>query len=286
MNIHTSTPTRSERLDRLPFTRKHKKLLLGSGLGWALDAMDVGLVSFVIASLAVDWHLDKTVTSWIASVGFIGMAIGATFGGLLADRYGRRSIFSVTLLVYGIATGASALATSVAMLLIFRFLTGMGLGAELPVTSTLVSEFSPRRVRGRIVVLLEAFWAVGWIAAAVIGTFVVAHNDNGWRWGLAIGALPALYALYVRATIPESVRYLELKGKDAEAEAVVTSFEDAARAEGHQPEDATITPPEDLQSVTAAGSIWSSALRRRTVALWCVWLCVSLSYYGAFTWIP
>ncbi len=75
--------------------------------------MDVGLVSFVIASLAVDWHLDKTVTSWIASVGFIGMAIGATFGGLLADRYGRRSIFSVTLLVYGIATGASALATSV-----------------------------------------------------------------------------------------------------------------------------------------------------------------------------
>lgn len=65
------------------------------------------------------------------------------------------------------------------MLLIFRFLTGMGLGAELPVTSTLVSEFSPRRVRGRIVVLLEAFWAVGWIAAAVIGTFVVAHNDSG-----------------------------------------------------------------------------------------------------------
>lgn len=172
------------------------------------------------------------------------------------------------------------------MLLIFCFLTGMGLGAELPVTSTLVSEFSPRRVRGRIVVLLEAFWAVGWIAAAVIGTFVVAHNDSGWRWGLAVGALPALYALYVRATIPESVRYLELKGKDKEAEAVVTSFEDAARAEGHQPEQATATPPEDFQSVTAAKSIWSSALRRRTAALWCVWFCVSLSYYGAFTWIP
>ena len=286
MDIRTSTPTRAQRLDRLPFTDKHKKLLLGSGLGWALDAMDVGLVSFVIASLAVDWHLDKTVTSWIASVGFIGMAIGATFGGLLADRYGRRSIFSVTLLVYGLATGASALATSVTMLLIFRFLTGMGLGAELPVTSTLVSEFSPQHVRGRIVVLLEAFWAVGWIAAAVIGTFVVAHHDSGWRWGLAVGAMPALYALYVRAKIPESVRYLELKGKDAEAEAVVTSFEDAARSEGYEPAALSEPPQEDLPATSATHSIWSFALRRRTAALWCVWFCVSLSYYGAFTWIP
>lgn len=181
MNISTESPTRAHRLDRLPFTKKHQKLLFGSGIGWALDAMDVGLVSFVIASIALDWGLDKHTTSWIASIGFIGMALGAAFGGLLADKFGRRSIFSVTLLVYGLATGASALATSVTALLVFRFFTGLGLGAELPVTSTLVSEFAPRHVRGRIVVLLEAFWAVGWIAAAIIGTFVVAQTPNGWR---------------------------------------------------------------------------------------------------------
>lgn len=217
--------TRSERLDRLPVTGKHKKLLVGSGIGWALDAMDVGLVSFIIAALAVHWDLDKTTTSWIASVGFIGMAIGAALGGLLADKIGRRHVFAITLLVYGLATGASALAGSVAVLIIFRFLTGLGLGAELPVASTLVSEFAPRHIRGRMVVWLEAFWAVGWILAAVIGTFVVAKSENGWRWGLALGAVPAVYALYVRMKMPESVRFLESRGRDDEAEEVVRSFE-------------------------------------------------------------
>lgn len=287
MNISTESPTRAHRLDRLPFTKKHQKLLFGSGIGWALDAMDVGLVSFVIASIALDWGLDKHTTSWIASIGFIGMALGAAFGGLLADKFGRRSIFSITLLVYGLATGASALATSVTALLVFRFFTGLGLGAELPVTSTLVSEFAPRHVRGRIVVLLEAFWAVGWIAAAIIGTFVVAQTPNGWRWGLAVGALPALYALYVRHSIPESVRYLELKGKTDEAEEVVRSFEESASSAlearvSAEPGEDTASAPD----LTVRHGIWSSACRRRTAALWCVWFCVSLSYYGAFTWIP
>ena len=197
MSIIASTNdlSRNERLDRLPVTEKHKRLLFGSGIGWALDAMDVGLVSFIIAALAVHWDLDKSTTSWIASIGFIGMAIGASVGGLLADKIGRRQVFATTLLLYGLATGASALAWSVGALMVFRFLVGLGLGAELPVASTLISEFSPRKVRGRMVVLLEAFWAVGWIMAAVIGTFVVSQGDNGWRWGFALGAVPALYAL-------------------------------------------------------------------------------------------
>ena len=133
--------TRAERLDRLPVTPKHRRLLFGSGIGWALDAMDIGLVSFIIAALAVHWDLDRTTTSWIASIGFIGMAIGATLGGLLADKFGRRQVFAATLLIYGIATGASALATSVGVLMVLRFVVGLGLGGELPVASTLVSEF-------------------------------------------------------------------------------------------------------------------------------------------------
>ena len=82
--------TRTERLDRLPVTPKHKRLLVGSGIGWALDAMDIGLVSFILAALAAQWNLDNTTTGWIASVGFVGMAIGASLGGLLADKIGRR----------------------------------------------------------------------------------------------------------------------------------------------------------------------------------------------------
>ncbi|SDM00294.1 MFS transporter, putative metabolite:H+ symporter [Corynebacterium mycetoides] len=271
--------TRTERLDRLPVTRKHRRLLVGSGIGWALDAMDIGLVSFIIAALAVHWELDKSTTSWIASIGFVGMAIGASLGGLLADKLGRRQVFAATLLIYGIATGASALVTSVGVLMVFRFIVGLGLGAELPVASTLVSEFSPRRVRGRMVVLLEAFWAVGWIAAAVIGTFVVAQSDNGWRWGLALGAVPAVYAIVVRLSLPESVRFLESKGRHDEAEAIVQSFE----AEVH-PLEVDALPHEEPEEFT--GGIWGKELRGRTLSFWIVWFCVSLAYYGAFIWIP
>lgn len=269
--------TRTQRLDRLPVTPKHKRLLVGSGIGWALDAMDIGLVSFIIAALAVHWDLDKSTTSWIASVGFIGMAIGASLAGLLADKFGRRQVFALTLLIYGLATGASALATSVGALIVFRFIVGLGLGGELPVASTLVSEFSPRRVRGRMVVLLEAFWAVGWILAAVIGTFVVAQSENGWRWGLALGAVPALYALYVRMGLPESVRFLESKGRHEEAEAIVRSFEAEATH---------VEPVVTERSAPIEGGIWGHALRRRTLPFWTIWFCVSLAYYGAFIWIP
>lgn len=221
-------PTRTERLDSLPFSSKHRRLLWGSGVGWALDAMDVGLISFVMAALAVQWDLSKTQLSWIGSIGFLGMALGAALGGLLADRIGRRQVFALTLLVYGLATGAAALSVSVAMLVVLRFIVGLGLGAELPVASTLVAEFSPKRIRGRIIVILEAFWALGWMLAALIGYFVIPASDNGWRWALAMGMVPAAYAIYVRMRLPESVRFLETKGRVAEAEAIVREFEVAA----------------------------------------------------------
>ena len=280
-----SSLSKNERLDRLPVTSKHKKLLVGSGVGWALDAMDVGLISFIMAALAVHWNLESTQTSWIATAGFVGMALGASLGGLLADKFGRRHVFALTLLIYGLATGASALATGLAVLIALRFIVGLGLGAELPVASTLISEFAPRRIRGRMVVLLEAFWAAGWIAAAIIGTFVVGASDSGWRWALAIGMVPAAYALYVRLALPESVRYLEAKNRHQEAEEIVISFENAALAEGKNL-DSDLAPEVALDEAFEGSSIWSSRLRARTAALWIIWFCINLSYYGAFIWIP
>ena len=304
--------TRTERLDALPFTGEHRKLLVGSGVGWALDAMDVGLISFVLAQLAVVWGASSGQLSWVASAGFLGMAVGAGLGGLLADRIGRRQVFAVTLLVYGLATGLSALSWSIGALIALRVVVGLGLGAELPVASTLVSEFAPPRIRGRVIVLLEAFWAVGWTLAALIGFFVVPQGDDGWRWALALGALPALYSVVVRLGLPESVRFLEGKGRHAEAEATVRRFERSAgpapaqtTAPTGEPTDAETTapavePPADqgqLGSTAAApapgpkeaggvAGLWSAALRRRTAALWLVWFCVNFSYYGAFIWLP
>ena len=273
------TVTRTERLDRLPFTRRHARLLVGSGIGWALDAMDVGLIGFVMAALAKQWSLTATTLSWIGSIGFVGMAIGASLGGLLADRIGRRQVFALTLLVYGLATGAAALSASVGMLIALRFLVGIGLGAELPVASTLVSEYAPRRIRGRVVVALEAFWAVGWIFAALLGYFLVPASPSGWRWALAVGIVPAVYAVVVRFGLPESVRFLERRGRTDEAEAAVQAFE---RSAGVEPVASEVAAP----PTGGTESIWSAAMRRRTIALWVVWFGINLSYYGAFTWIP
>lgn len=277
----------SERLDQLPFTRRHLRVLTGSGIGWALDAMDVGLISFVIAALAVQWSLQPHETAWIASIGFVGMAIGASVGGLLADRFGRRQVFALTLLVYGLATGASALVGGLVALLVLRFFVGLGLGAELPVASTYVSEFAPARMRGRLIVILEAFWAVGWTAAALIGYFVIPASDAGWRWAFALGAIPAVYALIVRWGLPESARWLERRGRFGQAESVVRSFESAAGLAPPTSAGRPVAPPAVAASLRERlGSLWSREFRVRTACLWLVWFCVNFSYYGAFIWIP
>jgi len=293
----SQTPTRNDRLDRLPFTRRHGKLLVGSGVGWALDAMDVGLISFVMAALMAHHTIDRSQSSLIVSVGFIGMAIGATFGGRLADRIGRRQVFALTLVIYGLSTGASALVwgmdsgqpalfSGLFAFIMLRFMVGLGLGAELPVASTLVAEYAPKRIRGRVVVYLEAFWAAGWLAAALIGFFIIPLSENwGWRWALLIGTVPAAYALVIRYGLPESVRFLESRGCHDEAEKAVRQFEISAGVAAPSDAERADTDARDVP-VEKNVSIWSPALRGRTIALWLVWFGINLSYYGPFIWIP
>lgn len=303
--MNETQPTVPERLDNLPFTRKHLRVLTGTGIGWALDAMDVGLISFIIAALTAHWGLTRGEGGLIASIGFAGMAIGASLGGLLADRIGRRQVFALTLLVYGIATGASALVGGLAMLLVLRFFVGLGLGAELPVASTYVSEFAPARIRGRLIVILEAFWAVGWTASAIIGYFVVPASENGWRWAFALGAIPALYAIVVRMGLPESPRWLARRGRIAEAEKIVAEFEASAgistpvsvgadagagAAAGADADIAAraVTKQETVkpEKVKRLAALLAPEYRKRTLSIWTVWFCVNFAYYGAFIWIP
>lgn len=279
--------TRTQRLETLPVTPKLRRIMGASGIGWALDAMDVGLISFIIAALGVHWKISPTEQSWLVSAGFIGMAAGASLGGLLADKIGRKQVFALTLLVYGLATGASALATGLVMLIILRFIIGMGLGAELPVASTLIAEFSPRMIRARMIVILEAFWAVGWIFAALIGAYVIKSGPDGWRWALALGMIPAFYSLVIRMGLPESVAFLESKERYAEAEAVVRDFESSARSIGWERADNIQSDfVDEKPKPVVVTSIWASGLRKRSAALWTIWFFVNFSYYGAFIWIP
>lgn len=235
------------------------KLLGIAGVGWLFDAMDVGILSFIIAALAVDWNLSSNEMGWIGSINSIGMAVGAFLFGLFADKIGRKIIFIVTLLCFSIASGLSAFATTLTIFLILRFFIGMGLGGELPVASTLVSESVPAKERGRVVVLLESFWAVGWLLSAIIAYFVIPSNIwpiSGWRVALILTAIPALYAVFLRLHLPDSPQF------SAKPEAKKRTF---------------------LQNIAG---VWSKKYAKSTLMLWILWFAVVFSYYGMFLWLP
>lgn len=240
-------------VEKKPGTISRNKLLGIAGLGWLFDAMDVGILAFVIAALHADWGLTSNQMGWIGSVNSIGMAVGAFVFGIYADRVGRKKIFIITLLLFSIASGISAFTTTLAAFMILRFFVGMGLGGELPVASTLVAESVPARERGRVIVLLESFWAAGWLVAAIISYFII--PSFGWRVALLLTALPAFYALYLRINLPDSPQFSAKK--------------------------------DVLRSIsTNIKEVWSKKYRRPTIMLWIVWFTVVFSYYGMFLWLP
>ncbi|MCL4559782.1 MAG: MFS transporter [Chloroflexi bacterium] len=279
----TRAPTLNERLDRLPLSRFHWKLLIVSGFGWMFDAMDILVVGSVVAAVSREWNLDATTSQWINSVNVAGLFFGAFASGWLADRMGRKTVFQITLLVYSIFNGLSAVAGSAFALMALRFLAGLGLGGELPVASTLVSEFAPAKRRGMFVVLLESFWAYGSVLAALIGYLVV--PSLGWRAAFLIGALPAFYVFALRRGIPESPRYLVSRGREAEAESVVRQIETESGTESPQSGTAAPVAPA-AQPRLSLGDLFSRTYLTRTIVLWVMWATMNFSYYGIFLWLP
>jgi putative MFS transporter len=269
------------RLDRVPLNRFHWQLLVLSGLGWMFDAMDVLMLSVLLAPIRVEFGLDATRVGLVASATFVGMFLGAAVAGRLADRYGRRTVFTATLVIFSVGSLLSALAPSYETLLAARVIAGIGLGGELPVVATLVSELSPRAQRGRMIVLLESFWAYGTILAGIVAITVVANY--GWRWGFAVGALPALYVAYLRRALPESPRFLAEKGRAPEADAVVRRVE---RAGGGALLTLAPAVAPTRAGKTRVAELFSGRYARRTVMLWILWFGVVLTYYGIFLWIP
>lgn len=269
------------RLQNLPVGKFHYKLLILIGLGWLFDAMDTGMVSFVLATIGKDWGLSPAELGWIVSIGFVGMAVGAVLSGWVADRVGRKTVFGATLVLYSIATGLCAVSWDLASLLFFRFWVGFGLGGQLPVAVSLVSEYVPPQVRGRFIVLLESFWGLGWLVAALVSYFVI--PQYGWHSAFLIGAVPIFYVFVIWKYVPESVPYLLNKGRVEEAHAIVSRLE----AEAGLPlvKEAIVTEAASKAPVRF-GELWKPPFAKRTLMLWLIWFGIVFSYYGIFTWLP
>lgn len=270
-----------QRLEALPVGSFHYKLLFITGLGWLFDAMDTGLIAFVLPVLGKEWGLGASQMGAIGSIGLVGMALGAVVAGSIADKFGRKTVFSATVILYSVATGLCALSWSYESLLLFRFFVGFGLGGELPVAATLMSEFAPTNLRGRFIVLLESFWGVGWICAACIAYMFI--PVYGWHYAFIIGALPAVYVFFIRLHMPESVRYLLSKGRVEEANKIVSDLE--AKLGVKYKGDLKAEPKKPAVKVSLK-DLWSSKYLARTIMLWVVWFGIVYSYYGIFTWLP
>ncbi len=275
-----------ERLEKLPVGSFHYKLLALTGLGWLFDSMDTGLIAFVLPVLAKEWSLSPAQMGWIGSIGLIGMALGAVLAGTLADRIGRKRVFSLTVLLYSLSTGMCALAWSYESLLVFRFLVGFGLGGELPVAATLMSEYAPAHLRGRFIVLLESFWGLGWLVAACIAYLLI--PTFGWQIAFVIGTLPALYVFLIRLHMPESVRYLLAKGRIEDAKQVILSLEKKLNV-ASVPFTGELTAAElgsEKKQASGPLALWGRNFRTRTAMLWLAWFGIVFSYYGIFMWLP
>jgi MFS family permease len=231
-----------ERLDRLPWTRFHTRVTLALGIGWLLDAFEVNVIGNVLGVLKNLWHVTDVQASALVTVWLMGIMIGALLFGYFADRYGRRKLFIITLLIYSSFTVISAISPGYYFFLVFRFLTAIGVGAEYSAINAAIGEIIPARYRGRANAVVMNFWPFGAILAAFLTLFLInlLPPSIGWRFAFGLGAVIAVFTIWVRRALPESPRWLVRRGRRAEAVAVIGQIESCpARFEviGVQEED-------------------------------------------------
>ncbi|UUV31451.1 MFS transporter [Amycolatopsis roodepoortensis] len=265
------------------------KIFLIGGLGYMFDAWDVALNGFLTPLVGTEFGLSAGGKGLVATANLIGMAVGAVVWGTIADRIGRKRAFSVTLLLFALFSVLGAFAPNVETFLALRFLAGIGLGGCIPVDYAIVSEFSPRKHRGRVLSAMDGWWPIGTTLAAVTATLLLPVEGN-WRWMLVLMILPALLLFWVRRGVPESPLYLVRKGREAEARAVI---DDLVRRTGATPEPYTVPPAvvEDTRGGAVAAAfdqlrrVWAFNPRITAVA-WSLFISVMLVYYAALSWMP
>ncbi|KRN99316.1 MFS transporter [Companilactobacillus kimchiensis] len=220
------------------------------GTAWLFDAADVALLSFIMPLLKKEWTLTDGQIGLVSSITTVGMMIGAVLFGYLADRFGKKNIIIITLLLFSISNLALALTTNLSQFLLVRFITGIGLGGELPVATTIIADSFSGHKRSRMLILVDSFWAIGWIIASLLAFLFM--PVYGWRPTVIITSIMALYTLVIRRHLPEQ----------------------------------TNIKNEKLNLKSTLKQIWSSDFRRATFCLSILWFVIMFSYYGMFLWLP
>ena len=237
--ITTHVPAR---LDRLPWSRFHWRVVVGLGGVWILDGLEVTMVGNVSARLTEKGSgidLNAAQIGMAAAFYIAGACLGALFFGHLTDRFGRRNLFMLTLAVYLTATVATAFAFAPWYFFVARFFTGAGIGGEYAAINSAIDELIPARLRGRVDLIINGTYWLG-SAAGAGGALVLLDTSNfapniGWRLAFGVGAIFGIFVLLVRRNVPESPRWLFIHGRDEEAERVVGEIEEAVRQETGQP---------------------------------------------------
>ena len=264
--------------------RFQRRLMGIFGLVWAADAMQVVAVGFAAPSIAASFGVEMRTALQSGTLFFLGMFLGAALFGRLADRIGRRNVLMVTVACDAVFGIASVFAPGFGWLLALRFLTGMAVGGTLPVDYAMMAEFLPPKNRGRWLVWLEGFWALGTLVVALTAWFAATSAVAApWKLIYLVAALPACLGIFLRLWVPESPMYLLHRGREPEARAILDRIRTANGAPALAPQARLVLPP---AAPVPAGGIFSAGLARTTLAVLAVWFLVSLSYYGVFVWLP
>jgi putative MFS transporter len=272
------------RIERLPISPWHVRTRIIIGVATFFDAFDALTIAFVLPVLVPAWKLAGPQIGFLISAGYLGQLVGALFFGWVAERYGRVTAMVWSILIFAVMSLACAFARDYGWLIAARIVQGFGLGGEVPVAATYISELARAKGRGRFVLLYELVFPIGLVAAGFVGSWIVPRF--GWQWMFVIGALPALVAVALQWLVPESPRWLATRGRNAEALASLAWIE-------RETERSTGRPLPAPQPVAIGGPVrasWSDLFGPRylgrTLVVWVIWFATYFFNYGLVVWLP
>ena len=268
------------RLDRLPISSFHYRIFWLIGAGMFFDGYDLYVAGSVLASTIQTKFSTLPQNLQFLSLTFVGMTIGSFITGFVGDKYGRRFTYQVNLLVFGLASFAAAFAQDMTQLIICRFVQGLGLGAEIVVGYSTLTEFVPPKTRGRWLAFMAFLVVSGFPATAILGYLII--PTWGWRPMFIIAGVGSLIVWYLRKNLPESPRWLEAQGRTAEAEALVQAIEKEASTAGALPPPATSAP---VPQLGLADVFKPPILQRLLVGCW-VLITINTLIFGFVIFLP